>query len=146
MPDGTVVLLAKAKNMLYATLKCPPPGKKSREGVIRCWQSKKKYWLFEHVSIYSSRTMPALPTIRRSVIRNASHFKLLSDAKACESSSPGPSQRVRESIQNLCVVLLILVLSPHNNTFQVKGFVDSGNNGLDGVRISFTSTITACSQ
>ena len=33
--DGTVVLLAKAKSMLYATVKCPPPGKKSREGVIR---------------------------------------------------------------------------------------------------------------
>jgi hypothetical protein len=39
--NGTVVLLAKAKRMLYATLKCPPPGEKSREGVIRWWQSLK---------------------------------------------------------------------------------------------------------
>jgi hypothetical protein len=62
---------------------------------------------------------------------------LLSDAKAGESSSPVSSQRVRESVQNSCVVLLILMLFIHNNnTFQVKSFVDSGNNGLDGVRIS----------
>jgi len=43
---------------------------------------------------------------------------------------------MRESGQNLCVVLLMFMLSTHDNTFQVKSFVDSGNNGLDGVRIS----------
>ena len=93
MPNGTIVLLAKAKNMFYATLKCPRPGKKSREGVIRCWQLKKNTKRPFDVSMYRSRTMPALPTIRRSVIRYAvtNLSPLLSDAKACESSSPGPS-------------------------------------------------------
>jgi len=51
---------------------------------------------------------------------------------------------MRESGQNLCAVLLMFMLSTHDNTFQVKSFVDSGNNGLDGVRISHF-TITACS-
>jgi len=40
---------------------------------------------------------------------------------------------MRESGQNLCVVLHMLILSAHDNTFQVKSFVDSGNNGLDGI-------------
>ena len=134
--NGTVVLLAKAKRVLYATLKCPPPGEKSREGVIRWWQSFKT----QERAGAGELVMPAvseIPTSDGPCFRPAlSQSLTLTNAKARESSSPIPSERVCKSGEYMCVPLLTLIHSTHSYAFQVKSFVDSANNGLDGVRIS----------
>jgi hypothetical protein len=133
--NGTVVLLAKAKRMLYATLKCLRPGEKSREGVIRWWQSFKTQ---ERAGL-GGLAMPAVsevPTSDGPCFRPALSIAYPYNAKARESSSPIPSERVCKSGEYLYVPLLILIHYTHSCVFQVKSFVDSSNNGLDGVRNS----------
>jgi hypothetical protein len=60
----------------------------------------------------------------------------VSDAQVGQSSSPGPSQRVRKGSKYLCVVVLHQFFT-RITSFPVKSFVDSANNGLDGVCIAF---------
>lgn len=94
-----------------------------------------------------ARAMPACLTTGRAGPRSDGHdcrvasdrgLELLIDAQVGQSTSPSPSQRMRKGSEHLYVLVLTLIPYMHG-VFPVKSFVDSGNNGLDGVRIAFAA-------
>ena len=101
----------------------------------------------------AARAMPGCLTTGRAGPNPGGHdcrvssdrgLELLIDAQVGQSTSPSPSQRVRKGSEHLYVGFITLILYMHN-VFPVKSFVDSGNNGLDGVRIAFAAQF-ACSS